>query len=93
MYMFCFLSTFFPSHDFGCTKEKNSGRTPKYGHTTRLPGGGEGDTPLYKLYRYVLPYRVAFLGRFGLKMNIRFANFGVESGMVFEGTTECMNVF
>ena len=34
-----------------------------------------------------------FLGRFGLKTSIHFAHFGLESGMVFEGTTECMNVF
>ena len=44
-----------------------------------FPGGS---TPLYKLYRYVPPHRLGFLGRFGLK-----------TGMVFEGTTECMNVF
>ena len=31
--------------------------------------------------------------RFGLKTGIQFAHFGLESGMVFEGTTECMNVF
>ena len=37
------------------------------------PGGG---TPLYKLYMYVKPHRVGFLGRFGL-----------ESGVVFGGTT------
>ena len=41
-----------------------------------------GSTPLYKPYRYVQPHRLGFLGRFGLK-----------TGMVFEGTTECMNVF
>ena len=35
-----------------------------------------GDTPLYKLYRYVLPHRVGFLRRFGLK-----------TGVAFEGTT------
>ena len=38
-----------------------------------------GGTPLYKLYRYVLPpppHRVGFLRRFGL-----------ETGIVFEGTT------
>ena len=45
-----------------------------------FPGGGS--TPLYKPYRYVPPHRLGFLGRFGLK-----------TGMVFEGTTECMNVF
>ena len=53
--------------------------------------GGDG-TPLYKPYRYVPPHRVGFLRRFGLKTGIHFAHFGLESGMVFEGTTECMNV-
>ena len=52
-----------------------------------------GGTPLYKLYRYVPPHWVGFLRRFGLKTGIHFARFGLESGMVFEGTTECMNVF
>ena len=28
-----------------------------------------------------------FLRRFGLKTGIHFAHFGLESGMVFEGTT------
>ena len=40
------------------------------------PPGGGGVTPLYKLYMYVKPHRVGFLGRFGL-----------ESGVVFGGTT------
>ena len=44
-------------------------------------------TPLYKLYRYVPPHRVGFLHGFGLKTGIQFAHFGLESGMVFEGTT------
>ena len=48
------------------------------------PGGG---TPLYKLYRCVPPRLVGFLRRFGLKTGIHFAHFGLESGMVFEGTT------
>ena len=39
------------------------------------------------------PFRVGFLRGFGLKTGIHFAHFGLESGMVFEGTTECMNVF
>ena len=39
------------------------------------------------------PHRVGFWGRFGLKTGINFAHFGLESGMVFEGTTECINVF
>ena len=49
------------------------------------PGGG--GTPLYKLYRYVPPHRVGVLCRFGLKTGIHFAHFGLESGMVFTGTT------
>ena len=44
--------------------------------------GGPGGAPLYKRYRYVPPHRVGFLRRFGL-----------ETGMVFKGTTEYMNVF
>ena len=61
------------------------------------PGGG-GGTPLYRLYRYVLPLRVGFLRHFGLKTcihfshfglesGIHFSHFGLESGWVFEGTT------
>ena len=33
------------------------------------------------------PKRVGFLTRFGLKTGIDFAHFGLELGMVFEGTT------
>ena len=44
------------------------------------PGGG---TPLYKVYRYVPPQRVWFLGRFGLKTGIDFDNYGLKSGRVF----------
>ena len=33
------------------------------------------------------PHPVGFLCRFGLKTGIHFAHFGLESGMVFEGTT------
>ena len=39
------------------------------------------------------PHRVEFLRRFGLEMGILLAHFGLESGMVFEGTKECMKVF
>ena len=46
-----------------------------------------GDTALYKLYGYLPPHRVGFLRRFGLKTDIHFAHFGLESGMVFEETT------
>jgi len=48
---------------------------------------GGGGTPLYKLYRYVPPQRIGFLRCFGLKRGIDFVHFGLESGMVFEGTT------
>ena len=41
----------------------------------------------------MLPHWVGFLRRFGLKTGIHFAQFGLESDMVFEGTRECMNVF
>ena len=46
-----------------------------------------GATPLYKPYTYVPPHQVGYLHQFGLKMGINFAYFGLESGMVFEGTT------
>ena len=46
-----------------------------------------GSTLLYKPYRYVPPHREGVLGRFGLKTDIHFAHFDLESGMVFEGTT------
>ena len=39
------------------------------------------------LILYVPPQRVWFLGLFGLKTGIEFAHFGLESAMVFEGTT------
>ena len=32
------------------------------------------------------PQRIWFLGLFGLKMGVDFAHFGLESGLVFEGT-------
>ena len=36
------------------------------------------------------PQRVWFLGSSGLKTRIYFAHFGLESDMVFEGTTEVL---
>ena len=47
-----------------------------------------GGTPLYKPYRYVPHHRVGFSRRFCLKTGIHLAHFGLESGMVFEGTTD-----
>ena len=46
-----------------------------------------GGTTLYKLYNMCRPIWQGFLRRFGLKTGIHFAHFGLESGMVFEGTT------
>ena len=42
----------------------------------------------YHNLTHVPPHRVGFLRRCGLKTGIHFAQqFGLESGMVFEGTT------
>ena len=57
------------------------------------PGGGEGGTPLYKLYRYVPTHRAGFLPRFGLKTGIQFAHFGLESVWFSRKLRKCMNVF
>ena len=38
-------------------------------------------------FPYLLPHRVGFLRRFGMETGIHFTHFGLESGMVFEGTT------
>ena len=46
----------------------------------------EVGTSLYKPCKYVPPQRVWSLGLFGLKTGIHFAHFGLESGMLFEGT-------
>ena len=50
-------------------------------------GSGLGGTPLYKPYKYVLHQRVGSFRRFGLKTDIHFAHFGLESVMFFKGTT------
>ena len=67
----------------------------KISRMDKLPGrGGGGCTPLCRLYRpCAAPSGYVFLPLFGLKTGLHFAHFGLESGMVFEGTTECMNVF
>ena len=54
------------------------------------PGGG---TPLYKPYMHVPPQRVGFLRRLGLKTGIGFAHFGLESGMVLEGTRRSVRTY
>ena len=70
---------------FGELGGTSSPKSPR--NTLQPPGLKPGGTPLYKLCRYVPPHRVGFLHLFGLKMSIAFASFGLESGMVFEGTT------
>ena len=51
-------------------------------------GGGEGEgTSFRKSYSYVPLQKIRCLCRFGLKTGIDYAHFGLESGMVFEGTT------
>ena len=45
-------------------------------------GPWEGDTPLYKPYRYVQPQRVWFLSCFGLERGIDFDHFALKEGMV-----------
>jgi len=52
----------------------------------RFMGGRGRDTRSYKRYSSVPPMRHGFLGQFGIKTGIYFAHFGLESGMVFDGT-------
>ena len=69
-----------------------NGAENKQAFVKEIPGGS---TLLYKPYSCAAPSgRV--LASFGRKTGlIHFAHFGLElhSGMVFEGTTECMKVF
>ena len=53
----------------------------------RVVSSPAGGNPLYQAYRYVPPQRVGFTRPFGLKTGIDFAHFGLESSMVFKGTT------
>ena len=52
-----------------------------------------GNTPLYKLYRYVPRQRVWFLSRFGLKTGIDFDHFGLKSVWFSRKPRERINVF
>ena len=49
--------------------------------------GGGGILPYISHIGMCRPTGEGFLRRFGLKTGIDFAYFGLESGMVFEGTT------
>ena len=62
----------------------------------RSPGrGGGGELQPYISHTGMCrPHRVRCLDRFGLETGlIHFIHFGLESGVVFEGTTESINVF
>ena len=51
------------------------------------PGGGGGVFPYIGHIGMCCPHRIGFLHRFGLKTGIHLAPFGLESGMIFKGTT------
>ena len=70
--------------EFGTESKILGSARQEYFFRLQLPG----DTPLYKPYRYVPYQRVGFLRRFGLKTGMDFVHFGLESGMVFEGTRQ-----
>ena len=57
--------------------------------SANYPAGEAGGLlPYINRIRYVPLQRVWFLGLFSLKTGIDFAHFGLELGMVYEGTTE-----
>ena len=58
-------------------------------HAKGLPGGG--GTPLYKPYWVCAALSGGVFAPYWFE-NRHFAHFNLESGIVFEGTTECMNV-
>ena len=55
-------------------------------------GGGGGGIPLYKPYRWAAPSGMDF-APFWSEHGYTLYPFGLDSGMVFERTTECINVF
>ena len=81
--LFSSLST--PNDSNGFTRAQYKARkepTPWY------QSRGEEFTPLYEPYSYMLPLRVWFLHRFGLKTGIEFAHLDLESVMFFLGNYE-----
>ena len=54
---------------------------------TKVRARGGGVLPYISYIVMCPPHRVGFFHRFGLKVGIHFAHFGLEWGMVFEGTT------
>ena len=55
-------------------------------------GPGGGVLP-YISHMGMCGHRAGFLRRFGLKIGMHFADFGLESGWVFEGTTRVYEHF
>ena len=82
---FFFKSLVFRFHGHNSS---NWARIEDHRRQCRATPWARGGTPLYKPYRYVPPQRAGLLGLFGLKTCLHFTHFGLESGMVFEGTTE-----
>ena len=83
--VFFFKSLVFRFHGHNSS---NWARIEDHRRQCRATPWARGGTPLYKPYRYVPPQRAGLLGLFGLKTCLHFTHFGLESGMVFEGTTE-----
>ena len=52
-----------------------------------LGGGGGGDGGAINPYIRHIAMCLGFLGRFGQETGINFAHFGLESGIVYKGTT------
>ena len=66
----------------------------RFSEPVRLGSPPPGVLPYISNIGMCRPIGRGLLRRVGLKTGlIQFAHFGLESGMVFEGTTECMNVF
>ena len=70
---------------FWCTVNSLLDGDLRDGHLVPAPPGGE--LPYISYTSGCRPPRVGFLRRFGLQTSIHFPHFGLESGMVFEGTT------
>ena len=83
--------------DGTCRKTQKKDGSREYKEHEAVGLEPEPGTPLYRPpYRYVPPRRVWLWRRFGLRTDIDFAHFGLESGMVHKGTTvvyECVRRF
>ena len=83
--------------DVTCRKTPKKDGSREYKEREAVGLEPEPGTPLYRPpYRYVPPRRVWLWRRFGLRTDIDFAHFGLESGMVHKGTTvvyECVRRF